>query len=101
MDRVRLLIFLVSAAFVSTAGATIADTCIDKIATGSGAKIDRAPVAGLAEGIHRAMSSNAHALLIDYSKRSQTKRAYLLDFNKCTIVAKEYVIHGGSTYDPD
>lgn len=39
--------------------------------------------------------NTAAVLLVDYSKNSTEKRAYLIDFENCKVVKEEYVAHGG------
>lgn len=41
-----------------------------------------------------------YAMLIDYTRNSRDRRAFLIDFQACEVVASEFVIHGGTTYHP-
>lgn len=80
--------------------------CIDRLAHGENrlhVKLSAKALRRLSQGLakYRAdVTPDDVALLVDYSRNSKTKRAFLIDYKACDIVAESYVIHGGVTYHP-
>lgn len=81
-------------------------TCVDALAAGRNrlkVKVNKAALQELLNGLNKVKSAaqvKNRAILVDYSRNSKQKRAYLIDFKACDVLAHEYVIHGGAIYSP-
>jgi len=93
-------------AFAQTRAADRLDICVERLAAGQNSqriKINRQALREALSGLRRfqtSLTTPSSVLLIDYSRRSTVKRADLIDFRRCDIVAHEYAIHGGAVYRP-
>ncbi len=100
------LIAPVITAWSSLALAQDAD-CLRRLAQGKNRFGEPLPFAALRkmtiakEKSRSQLSQDRFALLIDYSRNSRDRRAFLIDFAACDVVAAENVIHGGSIYRPE
>jgi hypothetical protein len=88
------------------AGNSLSETCIKSLSQGRNrlrVKVNATALRNLRDGLVKYsdyLKDDSEALLIDYSLNSKVKRAFLVDFKSCDILANEYVIHGGVVYHP-
>lgn len=84
----------------------IFENCVEGLSIGRNAfktRINEEAIRELRDGLRQyrsKLNTTDMALLVDYSKNSKSKRAYLIDFKKCEVISHEYVIHGGAIYHP-
>jgi hypothetical protein len=80
--------------------------CIQKLGRGEnrfGVRVSVKALTRLQNGLKQfasAVTEPDRGLLVDYSMNSKAKRAFLIDFKTCDVLANEYVIHGGTVYHP-
>ena len=82
------------------------NACIERLSRGENRHRVALPKAGLkrlAAGYQRWPgygTNKRYGLFVDYTRNSRDKRAFLIDFQACDVLFSEYVIHGGTTYNP-
>lgn len=90
----------------ASAGPGVDPSCVDRLAKGRnrfGEPLPRAALEKISHDFQRLekhLDQRRFALLIDYTRNSRDKRAFMIDFQTCEVLASEYVIHGGSVYHP-
>lgn len=79
--------------------------CLEKLASGQNrlkVKLPARALRKLARAVAKpALRNEGIALLVDYSKNSKEKRAYVIDFKSCDVLSADYVMHGGAYHDPE
>lgn len=81
---------------------TVSSDCIARLARGENRmKVELPAVAlkRLAKALNDkslTLQEDPVALLVDYSKNSKVKRAYIVDFKACDVLTEDYAIHGGA-----
>lgn len=80
--------------------------CVEKLASGQNnfhVKINRKAMLKSLMGLQvyqKNLDGTQRVFLADYSISSKYKRGYLIDFNRCEVLANEYIAHGGTIYTP-
>lgn len=82
----------------SRAGADGFNACVDELAQDSELHMNKKALTKFFAHFvtyGKKISNKKYGLLIDYNQNSKEQRSYLIRIDNCTVVAKEYVIHGG------
>lgn len=95
-----LLILTSTSALASTF--KVSPDCIARLTKGENrfkVELPAAPLKRLAKAMNDKslkLQGDAVALLVDYSRSSKEKRAYIVDFKACDVLSEDYVAHGGA-----
>lgn len=97
-----LAIGLLIASPALAANYTVSSDCLRRLVAGENrmkAKLPAKALKKLATAMadkKNSLQDDAVALLVDYSKSSKEKRAYIVDFKSCDVLSEDYVVHGGA-----
>ena len=92
--------FLSLSAFAG--GFTVSSDCLKRLVSGENRmKVSLPAVAlkRLAKGMANkdlSLQQDPVALLVDYTRSSKEKRAFIVDFKACDVLSEDYVAHGGA-----
>ncbi|KYG61526.1 hypothetical protein AZI86_17615 [Bdellovibrio bacteriovorus] len=86
----------------SAGGFTVSSDCLKRLVQGENRmKVSLPAVAlkRLAKAFadkNMSLQEDPVALLVDYSRSSKEKRAFIVDFKACDVLSEDYVAHGGA-----